>query len=753
MKKTISVITLIPRSSRFYAEQVQALFGQWAQVHSYSTGDRSVEGIVESDLYLLSTDAFEDAQVVEIQLTYPKEVIQDLKRIPRGTRVLFVNATRQMAREAITQLEQLGVNQIGFEPYGPDSPVPEGLDIAVTPDEAGFVPPGMKKVINIGHRPCTPGTMIEAAIRLGLEGLLEEKQFQNYMKTMASGNYSFDEMFARSRKMESRFDILLEILDEGMVGVNEKGEVYACNQKAKEITGVNRSLIMGRMGREVFPYIPFDKCMKSRAPLEPRLIRIGSVNINMSLVPVLRHGECIGAFATLQPFNELEKRQNELRSQLLHKGYRAKYRFDDVIGTSQSIEKTKQILKKMAVTESPVLLIGETGTGKELFAHAVHLASGRCDGPFVAINVAAMPENLLESELFGYEEGAFTGARKGGRPGLFEFAHKGTLFLDEVEGMSQAMQVKLLRVLQEREIMRVGGNQIINVDVRIVAATNESLEEKVEDGSFRRDLYYRLNALPALIPPLRERGNDILLLIETFRQRSNGRFILSDEVRDLLLHYSWPGNIRELQNVVEYLSFTGQDEIGVEDLPPTFIKIKDTDMRHGAGGLMRGWLTENGNKWKMDAAGAGNPAGGIPVGGAQAGGIPVGNTMDGQYPNEQYPNGQYPNGEYPNGQYLDGQYPDGQYPNGQYPNGQYPDGFWFVLEQLYNASEQDELIGRERILKTAKSNYIPLSQKEIRDILNYMACNGIAKVSRGRGGSRITLIGRNKWEEYKRMTN
>jgi len=167
---------------------------------------------------------------------------------------------------------------------------------------------------------------------------------------------------------------------------------------------------------------------------------------------------------------------------------------------------------------------------------------------------------------------------------------------------------------------------------------------------------------------------------------------------------------------------------------------------------MRGRLTENGNKWMMDAAGGGELGGGRPADAAGAGnlvgGIPVGNTMDGQHPNEQYPNGQYPNG-----QYLDGQYPDGQYPNGQYPNGQYPDGFWFVLEQLYNASEQDELIGRERILKAAKSNYIPLSQKEIRDILNYMACNGIAKVSRGRGGSRITLIGRNKWEEYKRMTN
>ena len=548
--------------------------------------------------------------------------------------------------------------------------------------------------------------------------------------------------------MESRFDILLEILEEGMVGVNEKGEVYACNQKAKEITGVNRSLIMGRMGREVFPYIPFDKCMKARAPLEPRLIRIGSVNINMSLVPVLRHGECIGAFATLQPFNELEKRQNELRSQLLHKGYRAKYRFDDVIGASPSIGKTKQILQKMAVTESPVLLIGETGTGKELFAHAVHLASGRCDGPFVAINVAAMPENLLESELFGYEEGAFTGARKGGRPGLFEFAHKGTLFLDEVEGMSQAMQVKLLRVLQEREIMRVGGNQIINVDVRIVAATNESLEEKVEDGSFRRDLYYRLNALPALIPPLRERGNDILLLIETFRQRSGGRFILSDEVRDLLLHYSWPGNIRELQNVVEYLSFTGQDEIGVEDLPPTFIKIKETDGRHGAGGLLGGRLAENGTKWGRNMAGAGSPAGGNTV---QQ--YPARDSPDTQCAGNRHPDAQHPDTQHPDAQYPDAQHPDTQHPDAQHPDTHIPDGFWFVLEQLYLASEQDELIGRERILKTAKSSHIPLSQKEIRDILNYMARNGIAKVSRGRGGSRITLIGRNKWEQYKRLTN
>lgn len=653
--KKIAVITLVPRSGSFYAGQFQEIFGELAQVKAYSTGDGSVEGIEASDLYVVSTDAFEAAeetrqyvpsegQVVEIQLTYAKDVVRNLKRIPKGTRVLFVNITSQMAREAVTQLEQLGVNQLHFEAYGPDLALPatealaawEEVDMAVTPDEVSFVPPGIGKVLNIGHRPCTPATIIEAALRLGLERLLEEKRFQNYMKSLAPGNYSFEQMFKRSRQLESRFDILIEILDEGMVGVNERGEVFAFNQKAKEITGVEAGLAMGRPGERVFPYIPFRKSMEEKKEVPSRLIHIGSSNINLSVVPVLLRGECIGAFATLQRFNELERRQNELRSQLLHKGYRAKYCFEDVVGCSQVIGRTKEILKRMARTELPVLLIGETGTGKELLAHAVHQASRRSKAPFVAINVAAVPENLLESELFGYEEGAFTGAKKGGRPGLFEFAHRGTLFLDKVEGMSPAMQVKLLRVLQEQEIMRVGGNQMINVDVRIVAATNESLEEKVAEGSFE----------------------------------------LSEEVRTILLCYPWPGNIRELQNVVEYLSFTGQSLIRPEDLPPTF----QTSL-----------LGEGKGKEQEEA--------------------------------------------------LSGQ---GQLKEAA---GEESREFWYVLEQMYLASEKGEFIGREAMLKNARDTHIPLSQKEIRDILEQMAGRGLAKVGKGRGGSRITLAGRRLWEE------
>lgn len=248
MKKKISVITLIPRSGRFYARQVRDLFGDRVQVAAYSTKDQSVEKIAPSDLYLLSTDAFKEAeevrryipegsQVVEIQLTYPLEVIRRLKEIPKEREVLFVNATQQMAREAITQLEQRGVNQLRFIPYGPDSPIPAGVKVAVTPDEPDLVPPGIEEVINIGHRPCAPSTMIETAVRLGFEKILEENPFRNYVKSMATENYSFDKMFFRSRTMESRFDILLEILDEGLVGVNEKGEVFACNRMARDITG------------------------------------------------------------------------------------------------------------------------------------------------------------------------------------------------------------------------------------------------------------------------------------------------------------------------------------------------------------------------------------------------------------------------------------------------------------------------------------------------------------------------------------
>ena len=667
-KKKISVIALDPRAGKSYKSDIERVFAEEAEVSAFSVLDGSAAGTLDrADLFVASTDAYGspeellrhipiDSQTMAVEVSFRWSELRKLKELPAGSRVLFVNMTQTMAREAIAQLEQFGVTHIHWIPFYPGAPEAPDVRIAVTPDELRYVPPGMETVIDLGQRVCTSGMMIEIALRLGLESVLEGEAFQEYARSVATSNYSFDRMFARSIRLESQFHILMESLEDGVVGVNEKGEIFACSRRAEEMTLVSAPLVQGKRCEEVFPFIPFVQCLQSRQTLPAKAVRVNGVNLSVEVVPVIRQNACIGAFALLQRFNDVEARQNELRGQLFHKGLCAKYSFADVVGQSEAIRRTKETLGRMALSESPVLLIGETGTGKELFAHAVHQASRRADGPFVAINVAAFPENLLESELFGYEEGAFTGAKKGGRPGLFELAHRGTLFLDEVEGMSAALQVKLLRALQEREVMRVGGNRIIHVDVRIVAATNEALERKVREGTFRRDLYYRLNTLPALIPPLTERGDDMFLLADHFRRELGGSFRLTEPVKAFFRRHTWPGNIRELRNAVEYFIYTGHQEIGMEDLPPTLF------------------------------------------------------LSEGLRPAE--------------------------------PSG----AFQFVLSQLYAASEAGTPMGRETLLKRAREARVPLSQREVRDILADMADRGLARVSRGRGGSQLTPKGRALWE-------
>ena len=679
MKKNVAVISLDAYAGQFYAQQVQELFGDRIAVCSYSVRDGSVEHMPRKyDLYMVTTDAFDslgdmhryvpiDGEMMEIHVTLRWDVVHRLQALPAGKKVLFVNLSDKMCREAVTRLNQLGVNQLDFDLYHPGAPEPDmsQYDFVITPQETRYVPAGAREIIDIGQRVCDSSTMIEAALRLGFEELLETPEFEQYQRDVAANTYSFDRVFARGLRLESQFEILMEILDEGIVGVNERGEVFASNHKLEEITGIPGARALQRPAAEVYPFVPFARCLAERAPQPAQVVSANGVNMNVAVAPVLRGGACIGAFATVQRFSDAENRQNELRSQLLHKGYRAKYTFDDVVGQSPAIRRCITILKKMSLTQLPVLLIGETGTGKELFAHAVHNASPRADGPFVAINCAAMPENLLESELFGYEEGAFTGARKGGKPGLFEFAHKGTLFLDEVEGMSTALQCKLLRVLQEREIMRVGGNRIVSVDVRIVAATNENLDKMVEEGTFRRDLYYRLNTLPVLIPPLREREGDLLLLIDHFRKGIGASFTLSPELERLLLTHQWRGNIRELRNVVEYFSYTGSPMVGPEELPPTFHYL---------------------------------PAGLPEAGGA---GAQPPRLADCPQEDEQ-----------------------------------------FVISRLYQADREGHSLGRDAILAAAKAAGLPCSQQEVRRILSALDQAGLARVSRGRGGTRLTPAGR-----------
>jgi len=258
----------------------------------------------------------------------------------------------------------------------------------------------------------------------------------------------------------------------------------------------------------------------------------------------------------------------------------------DIFGRSKQIQKLKQDVKKIAISTSTVLITGESGTGKELFARAIHDESNRKDKPFIAINCGAIPDMLLESELFGYAKGAFTGADPMGKMGKFEFANKGTILLDEIGDMPLYLQTKLLRVLQERTIVRIGSNKIIDIDVRVIAATNKDLVKAIKENEFREDLYYRLNVIPFEIPPLRERKEDIKLLIETFIEKYcklfNKNFLdikLGENIWNIFYNYEWPGNVRELENTVEYIiNMMGTDGIITKEILPKSIFIKKTNI-------------------------------------------------------------------------------------------------------------------------------------------------------------------------------
>ncbi len=311
--------------------------------------------------------------------------------------------------------------------------------------------------------------------------------------------------------------------------------------------------------------------------------------------PIIVEGKLRGSVGVIRDVSELRKLSEELEgAKRLIRRLESKYTFSDIIGGSEVILGVIEQAERAAQTPATVLLRGESGTGKELFAHAIHHASNRARGQFIRVNCAALAENILESELFGYVEGAFTGAKRGGKRGLFEEAHGGTIFLDEIGEISVGLQSKLLRVLQEREIVRVGDNRAVNVDVRVIAATNANLEEKIKSGTFREDLYYRLNVFPIYIPPLRHRRNDLPLLVNGLIRKFNQEFGRSMEgispgAMDVLVKYNWPGNVRELENILGRAIInmrSGEQVIERNHLPQ--LEVRDSEPVSLAQGDYRG---------------------------------------------------------------------------------------------------------------------------------------------------------------------
>ncbi|MFA9441111.1 propionate catabolism operon regulatory protein PrpR [Uliginosibacterium sp. sgz301328] len=366
---------------------------------------------------------------------------------------------------------------------------------------------------------------------------------------------------AVERARREQLATLLGHVREGIVAVDAAQQVWLANPAACDLLGAPAQAVIGRSLGDVMPQVDVrDALGKDARPLLRRVFSVGARRVIGNIIPIDEQSAQPGALLTLQEAASVERADRDLRRHAHSTPLRAKHALDDLVGVSDAMGRLRALAERFASLDLTVLITGESGTGKELIAQGLHNASARRRGPFVAINCAAMPESLLEAELFGYEEGAFTGASRGGKPGLLEAAHRGSVFLDEIGDMPLALQTRLLRVLQEREVLRVGGREPIPIDVRIVAATHRDLSQRVQDGAFRQDLYYRLNGLRLVVPSLRERIEDLPALIDALVAKHAGRHGLQRPDAMLLGRflertraYTWPGNVRELENMVERL--------------------------------------------------------------------------------------------------------------------------------------------------------------------------------------------------------
>lgn len=383
---------------------------------------------------------------------------------------------------------------------------------------------------------------------------------------------------------------ILDSIYNGIVAVDHKGIVIYVNPANNRITGISREDAVGKHVSQVVPGAHILDVIRSGREMIGVRTKTGKSEVISNIVPIKEKGRLIGAISIFQDITDiikLNKQLNEAQNTIAHLSQRLNQANeidkDIIVGNNREMHKVMRLAIKASRVNSNVLIQGESGTGKEVFARFIHRHSDRKDRPFVVVNCAAIPDQLLESELFGYEEGAFTGAKKGGRMGLFELADGGTIFLDEIGDMNLSLQPKVLRVLQNGEIMRVGGTSVKHVDVRVIAATNKDLKSLVEKKKFREDLYYRLRVILLQLPPLRERREDLHLFIRNITAKTCTRLgvrvlDITPSAMKVLMNYHYPGNVREMENIIEQAVVMDEDNIiNVDDLPRYLTKGEEEE--------------------------------------------------------------------------------------------------------------------------------------------------------------------------------
>ncbi|KQU58306.1 hypothetical protein ASG66_14810 [Bacillus sp. Leaf406] len=553
--KELAVVSLGENTLNSMMEQLNRYLGDRVQVKGFALEkgmepDRSCPLIlVTSDLVgrMIAKNLSSGQKLIVARRTMSYEFIEPVFSLQETTDILLVNDTEESCTESIAQLKSQGFHSFTFHPYYPGIKEYRTCDVSITPGEPHLVPEGVKQVINIGHRQVDITTITEVMAQLEIledAGAVASSEFVSeivhltrYLSTL-------------NRKLDRSNLLLTTIFDKyskALMFCDPYGTVTYANEKMKWIfNGEHISDLMGegtalnQLGEE-------------------EIVEIGGNLFIVSVDQVENQEGVICYLVECRNYDSFRRLDTALRSKIQHHRFIPRHVFEDLSSKNPEVTRMIDMAKRMAKSDSTILIQGESGTGKELLAQAIHNGSGRAGQAFVPVNFAALSPSILESELFGYVEGAYTGAKKGGKHGLFEEAHGGTIFMDEIGDAPLSLQVKLLRVLQEGVVRRVGGTELVPIDVRVIAATNINLEEKVAEGSFREDLYYRLNVLPLQTHPLRKRREDITSLLLSYlnvhseEEHYHLHEVFREEALQFLIHHPWPGNIRELTNVVEYV--------------------------------------------------------------------------------------------------------------------------------------------------------------------------------------------------------
>lgn len=569
--KTILIVSMRKMPADRLKQSLDDIFGSALKVQTHAYAEQGPLVLSGSPRVILASGENSYKRAVT---SHPGENILLAKRdvslpvffervflLPKGKKVLVINETREGTLDTIQNLVNIGIDYLTFIPFWQDCglEIDSDVDTAISPGMLHICPEQIETKIDIGMRQLSISVFIKLLLELDLDLNYTEK-FLSYNKKLLVDAYKrLSEQCTRSEELHLSLESILNNINEAIIAV-EDSSIAECNPAAEKLLGFGKDEVLGKNINAVMGE-NFEESYNNVFLFNNKKVFVTYI----SLQTVPKKG-----IITFKEISEIEEMEEKVRKILYKKdsGYSAKYTFKDILIKSENMQKLVTTAHAMAHSDSSILITGESGTGKELFAQAIHNASPRRKGPFVAVNFGAIPDNLIESELFGYEEGAFTGAKRSGKKGLFEVAHNGTLFLDEIGNSSTWIQSRLLRVLEEKELMRLGDTRVIPVNVRIIVATNQNLKDLIGKKMFREDLYYRLNVFPLRIPPLRERKECLLSLIRHFLLKYNMNKNFSEAALECIMDYDWPGNVRELKNMIDFIALhRHKPVIGREDLP------------------------------------------------------------------------------------------------------------------------------------------------------------------------------------------